>query len=820
MLSFLGDYIAPVFYALLSMSVTALLVGLVVVLLRWFADKRFSPIWKYTMWGLVFIALLLPWRVPAPAAMPDATQDLRHISFALEYRTARAEYELAVQEEPIGGSLVHNPSDRLVEAQANANTLFVKSLIIDGILPALWLCGTVLLGLFLLIGGRRLRRNITRAQLPVDASRYYAILHDCQRQLGIRRFVGLELQDHVKTPALLGVFHPIIVLPDYVQDMSDAHVRYIILHELSHHKRGDAIVNSLLLALQCVYWFNPLIRVLFRLMREDMELANDAAVLAGMGEDEKKQYSLSLVEVLARYGKPPLTPRLLCVVDSEKNLTRRIHMIKLGAFFKRRKWAIATAALAIIAITATLFLTTNTADRYKISLDATLRQQVAEVVQAHYDEQSQAHEPSRFTVTATDVLAAYHQNGRTRAFVTVYFCEYFVPAFDGSILRSDQGFDTVAITFLVPLSPAPSGSPDQALVCEEFTRSAEGNAYVSSVRDFCRLPSGQKIPGLANDISRNQPDGVALGAIAQQKYDAYIRDYGLEHYTLQDILDPPEAFAASAWAASLQVTDVARIEAVILEAESAAYRDLTSAEIARTVARINEYKGPYVPSPSVVSVNSHTLYLTMRDGSLHFVANHDDRYLVIDDTYWLADAQWLSEGFGDLSGTTSLPDDFQERVLNPLDSDYHLWQQRTPHVTDTQKIDTLIELLGDPLSMRPVIRRYAVDETARTLTFSYEARPWDVDALRHNSASQTLFATRAMYLLCLIGDLQSVRFEIAVEDGEDICWDYTRAWANTTVGGDVGDYARDFAAFKAFSHDIFDVYFPPHFSFPPTDEPA
>jgi len=356
---FLTSTIAPVFYKLLFMSVTALVVGVIIMLIRRFADKKLSPFWKYALWVVVLAALILPWRPQSNLSMMNNTERLQEVSFREEYETARIEYRDA-QIVHIGDRIrAPEPSEQLLEIKAKADSLHIKTLIFDSIIPAVWLFGTIGFGLFMLLGWLQLKRKIKRSIVHNETDRYSDILQKCKERLNIPRYVAIVLQSHVKTPALFGVFRPKIILPDYSADMSDENLEYIILHELSHLKRGDSFVNALLLTLQTVYWFNPLTWALFEFIREDMEVANDSAVLKSMEKDEQKAYSLSLVEVLAKYSNPKIMPKLLCMVDSEKNIERRITMIKLGEFFKRRKLIIAVAGMLVIAITATLFLTSG-----------------------------------------------------------------------------------------------------------------------------------------------------------------------------------------------------------------------------------------------------------------------------------------------------------------------------------------------------------------------------------------------------------------------------------------------------------------------------
>lgn len=360
--AFLSNLIAPLFYKLLFMSLTALVIGMIIMLIRRFADKRFSPIWKYAMWGLVLVALILPWRPQSNISLMNVTGKVWDVSFHDEYQMAQAEYETIKQnnlkQNPVDYSSTAN-TEILAEAKAKAEALHLNTIVFDNILPALWICGMIAVGFFMLISRLQLERKIKNSTIPFELSGCENTLQNCKQKLGIKHSIPIIKQSHVKTPALFGLFRPQIILPEYVENLDDTYLEFIILHELFHLKRGDHFINTLLLVLQVIYCFNPLIWILFKFIREDMEIANDASVLRGMDSEQQKEYSLSIVEVLARYRKVELSPRLLCMVDNEKNMKRRINMIKMGEFFKKRRLVISVSGLLSIVIISALFLTTG-----------------------------------------------------------------------------------------------------------------------------------------------------------------------------------------------------------------------------------------------------------------------------------------------------------------------------------------------------------------------------------------------------------------------------------------------------------------------------
>ena len=341
-------FIGPVFYKVVYMSLTALVAGAAVLLLRRLADRRFSPFWKYAMWVLVLAALVVPWRPQSRAAVLAPAEAVEEISFREAYSQAQMAYSATLAQ-------AQATSPEIEAARKEATLLRAQTLAFDELLPLLWLCGTGGAATFMGIGALRLRRCIWRSQITGDTRRYEELLNRCKQKLGVKRRVRIVLQSHVGTPALLGLLRPAVLLPSYAASMSDERLEYVILHELSHLRRGDGLVNALLLALRAVYWFNPLVWLLLRYVREDMELANDAAVLRGMGSEAQREYSLSLVEVLMGCGKQ--RHAMLCMADGKKNIERRIGMIQLGGFFRKRKWVIAAAGVLVIGAIAALFLT-------------------------------------------------------------------------------------------------------------------------------------------------------------------------------------------------------------------------------------------------------------------------------------------------------------------------------------------------------------------------------------------------------------------------------------------------------------------------------
>lgn len=83
------------------------------------------------------------------------------------------------------------------------------------------------------------------------------------------------------SPAVVGIWPQRLVLPQDFEQRFDGPARRLVLaHEAVHARRHDNAWNLLGALLLCLQWFNPLAWWGWRRLRDDQELACDAAVLA------------------------------------------------------------------------------------------------------------------------------------------------------------------------------------------------------------------------------------------------------------------------------------------------------------------------------------------------------------------------------------------------------------------------------------------------------------------------------------------------------------------------------------------------------------
>jgi hypothetical protein len=145
-----------------------------------------------------------------------------------------------------------------------------------------------------------------------------------------------------------GVVTPVVLLPSCSAAWPAERRAAALLHEFAHVERWDC-ATQLVARLACaVYWFNPLIWVAARALRDEREHAADDRVLgAGIRASD---YAGLLLDV-ARTAGPPLPPPAASFADARRSpLERRVRSI-LDPRRPRRSAGRAVAAAAVLAAT-------------------------------------------------------------------------------------------------------------------------------------------------------------------------------------------------------------------------------------------------------------------------------------------------------------------------------------------------------------------------------------------------------------------------------------------------------------------------------------
>ena len=172
---------------------------------------------------------------------------------------------------------------------------------VGALLATTWMAGAGISALILIVGLGRLAWVASSARRVVGG-RWTTAAAEIAREYELRRPVVLLQSDH---PALLvtwGFVQPKVILPRTAQDWTDARIRVVLSHELAHVKRGDWLIQMVAEIARAGYWFNPVMWVACRRLRQESEQATDDLVLnAGIEGSDYAAHLLELARAFSRH---------------------------------------------------------------------------------------------------------------------------------------------------------------------------------------------------------------------------------------------------------------------------------------------------------------------------------------------------------------------------------------------------------------------------------------------------------------------------------------------------------------------------------------
>jgi beta-lactamase regulating signal transducer with metallopeptidase domain/tetratricopeptide (TPR) repeat protein len=181
-------------------------------------------------------------------------------------------------------------------------------------------------------------------------------LESACRRLGVSRPVDIRESSSVTVPVVWGLFRPVILLPMEAREWSREQLRVVLLHEVAHVARHDALGLLLARIATSVFWFHPLVWNLARVARRESERCCDDLVLAsGERATDYAAHLLAIVRSMTRQGRfADLAPALAQRSNLEGRLVSILHA-------GQRRDSVSRAGLALTIGLAALLLVGTTA---------------------------------------------------------------------------------------------------------------------------------------------------------------------------------------------------------------------------------------------------------------------------------------------------------------------------------------------------------------------------------------------------------------------------------------------------------------------------
>lgn len=309
--------------ALYSAAITA---G--ILLFRFIFKNRISSKLQYLMWWLLILRLLMP--VTPDIGLHFNLQDM------LLKQAHQAELPAPAPVLDVAPASVPNTqsSYESVAPAVQPNTDIAPSQHVNpakstdwySIVFVVWLLGAIgFLGWLIFV---KLRYYESLQHLMASGPKEAYELYDmCCKELCVKP-LPLWIVNKSMSPGIAFFGEPVLLVSLSLCG-DESRLRFALLHELTHKKRGDHYMTLLLNILRAVYWFDPVVHFAFSELRSDMESACDSDVLAYIGHEQKRGYLTVILDMFSYDTEPILG---MSQIRSKRMAKRRMK----GAFMKNR----------------------------------------------------------------------------------------------------------------------------------------------------------------------------------------------------------------------------------------------------------------------------------------------------------------------------------------------------------------------------------------------------------------------------------------------------------------------------------------------------
>ena len=291
------------FQTFLVLSVAgSFLAGVLLALKKW-TGKQFSPTWQYVLWIGVLLVMVVPVSVKVPALV-QPLQEKQTVQTASPTAT-----ELIVREQPAPVDTVEAPAGEILPF---AEETALPPIPWWDVLAVIWVLGALGSLGYRLTGYFRFRRHIRRTGTPMELAGVPKRLRVCKTTAAV-------------SPMVMGIFRPVLILPETA--LTESRLPYVLRHELVHYRRGDIVWRWLAVLATSIHWFNPMAYVAAAQMQEACEISCDWCVVRSMEQAKRNDYMRVILELLAEAmaKKQILTTQM---ASEKKQLQRRFTMIR------------------------------------------------------------------------------------------------------------------------------------------------------------------------------------------------------------------------------------------------------------------------------------------------------------------------------------------------------------------------------------------------------------------------------------------------------------------------------------------------------------
>ncbi|MBC8059368.1 MAG: M56 family metallopeptidase [Clostridiaceae bacterium] len=350
-----------IFHWIIISSATASVLTGIILFIKLIFKNRQGANWHYYIWFILVIRLLIPYTPVSSISIFNAvTPAVEKLSMNQGNLSNYVQNKVPIKE-----GILENPKETTLDRNIIINESAIKPLATQITylynkynlmtkFTILWLMGVLVFTFYIIFVNFRLLTR-SRKYIKVDAGPLNIILNECKSLLNIKVNLQILLTNEVSSPSLIGFLRPNLLLPiDISKKINDDELKHIFLHELSHYKRKDNVINGILVYLKILHWFNPIIWYGFYKMHQDCEIACDARAMSSMNTEEQSMYGYTIIHLLKITSPRKSIPGSLGILSDKSEMKRRINMISL---FNKKSIKCSSVGLVLLIVLSCILLT-------------------------------------------------------------------------------------------------------------------------------------------------------------------------------------------------------------------------------------------------------------------------------------------------------------------------------------------------------------------------------------------------------------------------------------------------------------------------------
>ncbi len=145
-------------------------------------------------------------------------------------------------------------------------------------------------------------RHYGLSKLPVE---WRMFVNKTAAHMNIKKPVLAWVSDWVSSPVTIGFWKPVILIPlAAINNLTPQQLEAVLLHELSHIKRSDYLINLIINCIKTILYFNPFVNAFVKIIEREREKSCDEMVLQFQYDSYEYANALLTLEKVSHLSKP------------------------------------------------------------------------------------------------------------------------------------------------------------------------------------------------------------------------------------------------------------------------------------------------------------------------------------------------------------------------------------------------------------------------------------------------------------------------------------------------------------------------------------